>query len=214
MYVLDISKSIGKTDDNFKLVKDFVNETFDLVNIGPTCSRAAVVLFARNATINFTVGEHSDRASAARALYEIIITDYGSEEERRGTNTPAALNLLREQSETLGLRPNVPHIVVFITDGNPWVPALRDDNDLKDDKNLIKQLEDEATTRAANRLKGSGIYRQILAIGIENKKGNLNDETLRLIANPSSLTFRVRGFTNEFFNELAQNITNQFCRRK
>jgi len=95
VYVVDISRSIGG-EDNFGLVKDFINHTFDLVNISSNCSRAAVVLFARDATINFTLGAHPNRASAEKALYEIIITDYDEKNNgvRHGTNTPAALNLL------------------------------------------------------------------------------------------------------------------------
>jgi len=212
VYVVDISISIGG-EGNFRLVKDFINNTFDVVNISPTCSRAAVVLFARDATINFTLGEHPDRASAEEALYQIIITEYarGKGDVRHGTNTPAALNLLRERSQELGVRPNVPSVVLFITDGNPWVPSIRENKNLT--KQEMRELEDERTKNAANRLKNSGIYHEIWAIGIENKKGNLGD-TLSIIAKPSNRTFDVSGFNESVFNELEQRIIDQFCKRK
>jgi len=207
VYVVDISRSIGG-EGNFGLVKDFINHTFDLVNISPTCSRAAVVLFARNATINFTLGAHPDRDSVERALYEIIIIEYakGKDSVRHGTNTPAALNLLVDHRPELGVRPDVPAIVVFITDGNPWVPSIHDGFK----SNLT---DDEVTRQEADKLKNSSIYDRILAIGIKNKRGELGD-TLGIIANPPSLTFDVSGFDDEAFDGLAQDVTNEFCSRK
>jgi len=105
------------------------------------------------------------------------------------------------------VRPNVPAIVVFITDGKPWVHSIRDNDSFKSNRT---EVEKEATENAANSLISSGIYNQTLAIGIENKRGNLGD-TLGLISN---MIFRVSGFDDELFNELAQNVTNEFCSRK
>ena len=111
--MMDVSISI-RNDENFNLMKDFVTGTFPLVNIAPNCSRAAVILFASDAWISFDLNEHTDVASLTDAVNDIVYSEI-PEVRRTGTNTPAALDLLRTagQSSMIGLRDGFVHIAVF-----------------------------------------------------------------------------------------------------
>ena len=110
VFVLDISKSIGK-EDNFGLMKDFVTRTLPLVNISTECSHVAVVLFAANATIIFNLNKYTDITNLTNAINEIRYYDF-AKETRTGTNSLAALDLIRIacQNGSLGLRDGFVHI--------------------------------------------------------------------------------------------------------
>ena len=202
VFVLDISISI-KDDDNFNLIKNFVTSTFPVVNISAECSRAAVILFARDAMIRFDLNEYTDITSLTNAVNEIVYSEM-DKEVRTGTNTPSALDLLRTAglNGRLGLRDNFPHIALVITDGRPNLNHL----------NISKDEANELTETAGNRLHEAEIYDQIYAIGIEGNKP-LGD-TLRFIADPEELVFPIAGFDEELFAELRRNISRQFCNRK
>ena len=119
VFVLDISISI-KNDDKFDLMKNFVTSTFSIVNVSAECSHAAVILFARNATIRFNLNEYTDVTSLTNAVNEIVYSEI-DKEVCTGTNTPAALDLLRIAGldGRLGLRDGFVHLGVVITDGRP-----------------------------------------------------------------------------------------------
>ena len=197
--MLDISISI-KDDDNFNLIKDFVTSTFPAVNISAECSHAAVILFARDATIRFDLNEYTDVASLTNGVNEIVYSEI-DKEVRTGTNTPSALDLLRIAGldGRLGLRDDFVHIGVVITDGRPNLNHL----------NISRTEANERTETAGNRLHEAEIYDQIYAIGIEGTKP-LGD-TLRFIADPEELVFPIAGFDDELFAELRRNISRQFC---
>ena len=202
VFILDVSLSIG-SEANFQLMKDFVESTFHMVNISEDCSRAAVMLFARDAWVRFTLSDYLNEADLQNALDEIRYDDI-SEYNHTGTNTPAALNLMRTAAYdgTLGMRNEKVHIAVFITDGRPNIKHLGVSND----------MAIENTETAANRLHGSDIYDQVYAVGIEGNKPL--GKTLDLIAQPSSLVFPIEGFDAALFEELGRNITLQFCNRE
>ena len=204
VFVLDISQSIGN-ENNFELMKDFVTSTLPLVNISAECSHAAVVLFAANATIMFNLSKYTDVTNLTNAINKIRYSNF-TEETRTGTNSPAALDLIRIAGKdgTLGLRDGFVHIGVFITDGRPH---------LKHINSSIKGEEANRMTQiAGERLHEAGIFDQIYAIGIEAKKP-LGD-TLDLIADPKSLVFSIDDFEEELFMELGRNITERFCNRE
>ena len=90
VFVLDISISINN-EQNFAVMKDFVKNTADLVNINLNDSLAAVVLFGGNAWIRFSLSEYTDKNSFQEAVDDIKY----EEVKQVGTNTPDALNLLR-----------------------------------------------------------------------------------------------------------------------
>ena len=202
VFVLDISISI-KDDKNFNLMKKFVTSTFDIMNISAECSHAAVILFARDATIRFDLNEYTDVTSLTNAVNEIVYSEI-DEEVRTSTNTPSALDLLRIAGldGRLGLRDGFVHIGVVITDGRPNLNHL----------NISKDEANELTETAGNRLHEAEIYDQIYAIGIEGNKP-LGD-TLRFIADPEELVFPIAGFDEELFAELSENISKQFCNRE
>ena len=202
MFILDVSISI-KDEANFGLMKDLVSGTLQLVNINPNCSRAAVILFARDAWVRFTLNDYLDEESFQNALNQIRYDDI-SDYNHTGTNTPAALNLMRTAAKdgTLGMRNNMAHIAVFITDGRPNIKHL----------NISNDMAIEHTETAANELHRSGIYNQVYAVGIEGNKPI--GKTLDLIAEPSSLVFPIERFDADLFEELGRNITLQFCNRE
>ena len=200
VFVLDISISINN-DDNFNLMKNIVTSTFPVVNVSAECSHAAVILFAREATIRFNLNEYTDETSLKKAVDEIVYSGI-DEEVRNGTNTPAALDLLRiaGSNGSLGLRDDILHIGVVITDGRPNLKHKNVGNGKK------------RTKIAGNKLHKKKIYNQIYAIGIEGKRPLGN--TLRLIADPKELVFSIAGFKKGQFTQLRENITRELCNRK
>ena len=204
VFVLDVSLSIGN-DTNFNLMKELVKGTFPLVNVSPECSHAAVILFASDAWIRFDLNEHTDINSLTNAVDEIVYSAIPAD-RRTGTNTPDALDLLRTagSSSMLGLRDDFIHICVFMTDGRPNLKHI--------DENINQGEANEITEVAGNRLHGAEIYDQIYAIGIEGTKPL--GQTLEFIADPESLVFRVDGFNEAIFQQLARDLAEQFCDRK
>ena len=202
VFVLDISISI-KDDDNFNLMKNFVKNTSYLMNISAECSRAAVILFARDATIRFDLNEYTDENNLTNAVNEIVYSKI-DKQTRTGTNTPSALDLLRIAAldGRLGLRDGFVHIGVVITDGRPDLNHL----------NISRTIARERTETAGNRLREAEIYDQIYAIGIEGNDSL--EKTLRLIADPEDQVFSIDGFDKEMFAELERNISIHFCDRE
>ena len=196
VFVLDVSLSI-KNDQNFEVMKDFVKNTADLININLNDSLAGVVLFGGNAWIRFSLTQYTDKNSFQKAVDDI---EY-KKVRQIGTNTPEALNLLRiaGQDGRLGLRNDTVKIVILITDGRPNL-------------NHLKISLDQAaadTEEAATRLHNSGMYNQVYSVGIEGTRpiGRL----LNVIANPPSLVYHITGFDEALFQQLTRNFTSSFC---
>ena len=202
VFVLDISKSIG-SDVNFNLIKDFVTRAIRMVNISAECSHAAVILFAADAAIRFDLNDFTKKEFLIEAVNAITWSDF-DETTRKGTNTPAALDLMLEASRngTLGLRNNTLHIGVVITDGNPFLKHIND--------NLNSGIAVNRTEDAGKALHESGFYDQIYAIGIEGNKPVDND-TLRAIADDNSRVFNVIGFDETRLREIAREVAERFC---
>ena len=200
--MLDISISI-KDDNNFNIIKDFVTSTFPVVNISAECSHAAVILFARDATIRFDLNEYTDLTSLTNAVNEIVYSEI-DEPTRTGTNTPSALDLLRIAGLDggLGLRNGFVHIGVVITDGRPNLNHL----------NINRTEASKRTKIAGDRLHEAEIYDQIYAIGVNGTKPIGN--TLSFIADPEELVFPIAGFDEDLFAELRRNISIKFCDRE
>ena len=205
VFVLDVSKSID-SEENFQLMKDFVINTFDLVNISVNCSRAGLILFARGARLQFNLNEYTDKASLRKAVNNIIWKKL--KKFRYGTNTPEAIKLMQTAAEngTLGLsndREHTPRIAVFITDGRPNLGYL----------NINQTKADQMTKDAGKSLRDANIYDVIYAVGIQGGKGEIRD-TLGFIADPPQLKFLIANFSGQLFNETTENITRQFCDRE
>ena len=187
-------------------MKDFVAGTFSFVDISPNCSRAALILFARNAFIQFDLNEHKTEGDLRNALNEIQLSDFNNNRIRRGTNTPAVLDLLRVASQdgSLGLSDDKVHIAMLITDGRPNLRHI--------DRNINETEADRRTKHAGNLLRQAGIFDQIYAVGIEGN--HPIRDTLGFIAYPSSLQFPIPAFNEAFFNEAGVAVAREFCNRK
>ena len=205
VFVLDISLSIDN-EENFQLMKDFVAGTFSFVNISADCSRAALILFASDAFISFNLNEHKTEGGLRNALDQIKLSDFNRRAVRTGTNTPAALDLLRlaAQDGTLGLSDDNVHIALVMTDGRPNLRHI--------DRNIDQTEADQRTERAGNWLHQARVFDQIYAVGIEGI--HPIRDTLGLIAYPSSLQFTIPAFNETFFTEAGVAVAREFCNRK
>ena len=195
VFVLDVSNSIKIM--KFNLMKKFTSSIINLMNISAECSSAGLILFAKDAWINFTLKEHLTPAKLQNAIDQIKYTDI-PKNNRSGTNTPAALQLLQTaggKNGTLGLRDGKIHIAVFITDGKTHLG-----------KNITQNVADQKTKLAAYELHKARLYDQIYAIGIKE-----NQKTLSYIADPPSLAFSLTGFNRSLLNQVRINISKDLC---
>ena len=196
VFALDVSNSIRK--DNFGLVKDFLVDILDMVNISPECSHAALILFKADVRIRFDLNRYTNKDELIEAVRDITYESVRG----RGTNTPEALDVMRiaAQNGSLGLRDGIVHLGVVITDGNP---RLRFQG--------VSIAEMERRTRVASgALHGSNIYNEVYAIGI----GKIDDEVLENIASSSDNILQVAGFNESLLDELRRRLVTQFCDRE
>ena len=192
VFVLDVSKSIKKTE--FNDMKDFTLSIINLMNVSPECSRAGLILFAGDPWIKFALNEHLTPTRLRIAIDQIKYTEHS----RNGTNIPAVLRLLRTaggKNGTLGLRDGKIHIAVFISDGKNH-PG----------KYTTTNQTDQKTKLAADELYRARFYDQIYAIGIKE-----NQKTLSYIADPPSLAFSLAGFNRSLLNQVRINISKDLC---
>ena len=187
-------------------MKDFVVGTFSIVNISADCSRAALILFASDAFIYFNLNEYTTEVGLRNALDQIQLSNFRKNKVRRGTNTPAVLDLLRVASQdgSLGLSEDKIHIALVITDGRPNLKHIN--------KNIDQIVAYQRTRRAGILLHGAKVFDQIYAIGIEGK--HPIGDTLGFIADPRSLAFTIAGFNESLFNQVGEEIAREFCNRK
>ena len=87
-----------------------------LLNIGPTRSQIAIILYSNTASLYFNLNNHRDKESLLQDI--INIPYYNSNQE---SNTAAALDLLYSSyvDGSLRSRDNHNHVVIFFTDGLP-----------------------------------------------------------------------------------------------
>ena len=204
VFVLDVSNSIKPKE--FTEMMDFVVDVFTMVNISAECSHAAVMLFKADVVIRFNLNQYTNRDDLIEAIKSIKRPSV----KGGGTNTPEALRVLRVASDngSLGLRSNdhnVPKIALMITDGNPALNKNFDEYKIrKTPKTKLRaQLKDEA-----DKLHDTNIYDQIYAIGVGS---DVNNDTLKDIADPVNLNFMVADFTREEFERLRDNLRIEFC---
>jgi len=195
VFVLETSKSIK--NENFEVMKDFVKNTTDTININLNNSLAAVVLFAGNAWIRFSLTEHTNKNDFQQAVDDIKY----DEVKQTGTNMPSALNLLRiaGQDGRLGLRNGTVKVIMLITDGKPNLKHL----------NISNKQAKADTKKAATKLHNSGIYYQVYSVGFTPTAKVLKD-----IANPPSLVFPIIGFHPTMFEIVKRNFTLSYCNGK
>ena len=198
VFALDVSRSIAD-EEHFRLMQDFVNRSFSLVNISAECSHAAVIVFAAGVRLEFNLNEYTDLASLQNALYELKYAEYGEFNAETGTDTPAALDIMGNAT-ALGIRDKKVHIAVVITDGRPNL----------NHKDLHKSIAKQKTEEAGDHLRKSGIYDRIYGIGIEGNKP-FKKKTLKYFSLPPTLNLFITDFSEESFEELGRSFTLQFC---
>ncbi len=109
--VLDESGSV--TEDNFELVRQFVIQYVDSLQIGPDENRVGVITFNESAWEQFSLDTHTNAASLRNAVAALPYSQGG------GTNIPDALcQLLRVVTSDARTDPSVFRVaIVVVTDG-------------------------------------------------------------------------------------------------
>ncbi|XP_076443657.1 matrilin-1-like isoform X2 [Babylonia areolata] len=158
VFVLDTSSSIWAKD--FKLhVRTFVRDVIQGLQVGPGSrqTRVAVVTFSTRFNLEFPLNRYLNKT---RLLMEVMKIDT----KGGNTNTHLALKFVDDYvfKTRSGSRPNVPHVVIVLTDG------------------VSREAED--TREAARNLRNNGAT--IFAIGVGQKQNvsQLNDMASRPVA--------------------------------
>ncbi|KAJ8381613.1 hypothetical protein SKAU_G00023910 [Synaphobranchus kaupii] len=111
VFLVDESSSIGT--NNFNKLKDFLYRVVTYFpSIGPKGTQFAVVRYSDEPRIEFRLNDFRDRNSVLRALKGV---HYGGGNTRTGRGIGYVLKELFQES--LGMRQDVPHVLVLITDG-------------------------------------------------------------------------------------------------
>ncbi|XP_058841909.1 collagen alpha-1(VII) chain isoform X4 [Acipenser ruthenus] len=111
VFLVDESWSIGT--NNFNKLKDFL---FRIVTyfpkIGPEGTQVAIVHYSDNPRIEFHLNQFKDRNSVLRAIRAV---HYGGGNTKTGRGIGYVLKEVFQVS--VGMRQNVPHLLVLVTDG-------------------------------------------------------------------------------------------------
>ena len=214
VFVLDNSISI-EDDTNFGLIRDLVTRISQQLTIGVQDSLVSVIRFARHAAIEFPLPAHTNSNDLTTAIDQLSYYDL-SELERTGTNIPEALDLL--VTGEIGLRPNASFThAIFITDGRANTIDLQEEltgmtlrGQARRDQ---RQRDEDNTIAAAERLHDSGIYDEVFAIGIRGTQ-EPSQEELQAIASRPEFVFEIDGFTEEAFQAVILQLTDELCDRK
>ena len=214
VFVLDNSISI-EDDTNFGLIRDLVTRLSQQLTIGAEDSLVSVIRFARHAAIEFPLTVHTNINDLISAINQLSYYDL-SEMERTGTNIPEALDLLR--TGEIGLRPNASFThAIFITDGRANNIDLQGEltgmtlrGQARRDQ---RQMDEDNTIAAAERLHESGLYDDVFAIGIRGTH-DVSQVELEAIASRPEFVFQIEGFTEEAFQAVILLLTDELCDRK
>ncbi|KAL2102658.1 hypothetical protein ACEWY4_001826 [Coilia grayii] len=111
VFLVDESWSIGS--NNFRKLKDFLYRVVTYFpSLGPQGTQIAVVHYSDNPRIEFNLKDYRDRSSVLRALRAVR---YGGGNTKTGRGITYVLKELFH--EQVGMRQEVPHVLVVITDG-------------------------------------------------------------------------------------------------
>ncbi|CAL8318406.1 unnamed protein product [Lota lota] len=177
VFLVDESSSISA--NNFDKMKDFLFRAatyFPL--IGPQGTQIAVVPFSNEPRIEFHLNAFKDRNSLLRAIRALR---YGGGNTRTGQSISFVLEDLFQESQ--GMRQDVAHVLVLITDG-------RAQDDVLPPSRMARAL---------------GV--SILAVGV----ANADLEELKLIAAPTSYKNIFFSPTFEDFPSIEREFINSLC---
>ncbi|XP_078409894.1 collagen alpha-1(XII) chain [Cetorhinus maximus] len=111
VFLVDESWSIGQ--DNFKKIRDFLFRIVSYIpKIGPAGTQVAVAHYSDNPRTEFQLNQYKDRNSVLRAIRGV---QYGGGNTRTARGIGYVLKELFQA--TAGMRQDVPHILVLLTDG-------------------------------------------------------------------------------------------------
>lgn len=113
MLVIDGSKSVRP--QNFELVKQFVNQIVDFLDVSPHGTRVGLVQYSSRVRTEFPLHQYTTAEDVKKAVQRVQYME-------KGTMTGLALKHMLEHSfsESEGARPgsqNVPRIGLVFTDG-------------------------------------------------------------------------------------------------
>ena len=206
-------------DANFGLIRNLVVQIVEQLTIGPDNSLVSILIFARQAWINFPITQHTNTDELIDAIKGISYYDV-QELNRTGTNIPAALDLLRKggQDGRIGLRGNATFtLAIFITDGRANNIDLVEEQtgvELTGDARKNQRAQDEKDSiAAAKRLHESGVYDKVIAVGIEGSY-KINEDELEAIASRSAFVFNIEEFSQAAFQAVISQINEEVCKRK
>lgn len=126
VFILDSSGSINDTKssfgkyNNWELALQSLVKIAEEVTVGLDAWRFGLVIFSQKARHIFFL---NDTRNSADVVHKILSTHYlGSD-----TNTASALKLVREGQfrPERGDRPDVPNVVIIVTDGNSTITPER-----------------------------------------------------------------------------------------
>ncbi|XP_006881630.1 PREDICTED: matrilin-4 isoform X1 [Elephantulus edwardii] len=143
--LIDGSKSVRP--QNFELVKRFVNQIVDFLDVSPEGTRVGLVQFSSRVRTEFPLGRYG---TAAEVKHAVLAVEY----MERGTMTGAALRHLAEHSfsEAQGARPralNVPRVGLVFTDGrsqddiSEWAARVKEEGIVMYAVGVGKAVEEE-----------------------------------------------------------------------
>ena len=208
-----------QSDTNFGLIRNLVVQIVEQLSIGPNNTLVSILIFARQAWINFPITQYTNADDLIDAINQISYYDL-PELNRTGTNIPAALDLLREggQDGRIGLRGNANFThVIFITDGRANNIDLVEEQtgvELTGEARKNQRAQDEADSiAAAERLHESGVYDEVFAVGIEGSH-KINEDELEAIASDEAFVFKIEDFSQEAFQAVIFLINEKLCQRK
>ena len=114
VFILDASENIGSS--NFELIKEFSYNLTSLLNIGPTRSQIAIILYSSNASLYFNLNDHRSKEALLQDVYDIPYYNHSEE-----SNIAVALDLLylSYMDGSLKARDDHNHIAILFTDGLP-----------------------------------------------------------------------------------------------
>ena len=117
VFVLDSSGSIGIV--NFQLIRNFVTNIIQNLDIGPDKNRVGVIVYSNTATVQFSLNTHQTNVSLLNAVASIPYIG-------RGTDTADGIITCIQQFNTqFGARPKssgIPRIAIVVTDGRSNSP--------------------------------------------------------------------------------------------
>ena len=208
-----------QNDTNFGLIRNLVVQIVKQLSIGSDNTLVSILIFARQAWINFPITQYTNADDLIDAINQISYHDI-LELNRTGTNIPAALDLLREggQDGRIGLREYASFTTaIFITDGrtnNINLVEEQTGEDLTGNARKNQTAKDEANAMAAaERLRESGVYDEVFAIGIEGSH-KINEDELKAIASDKAFVFKIEDFSQAAFQAVVFQINKKLCDEK